>query len=79
MMIFFSAGTKRSLRPSPGHLHLHCLLPLYEKGIENIYKYTVTGPYAGSHTLPGWSQTKWLKERGTFCPSPMLVFYIPPC
>ncbi len=30
-------------------------------------------------TFPAWRNAKYRHRRGAYCPSPMLLFYIPPC
>ncbi len=30
-------------------------------------------------TFPAWRNAKYQHRRGAYCPSPMLLFYIPPC
>ncbi len=54
-----------------------CPLPLdHSRMVLNSTKYKIS-----SHplTFPAWRNGKYQHRRGAYCPSPMLLFYIPPC
>ncbi len=54
-----------------------CPIPLdYSHLVLKCTKYKILSSIL---TFPAWRNAKYQHRRGAYCPSPMLLFYIPPC
>ena len=57
--------------------YCYCPIPLdHSRLVYRNIKYKILSPLL---TFPAWRNAKYQHMRGAYCPSPMLLFHIPPC